>query len=60
MKRYVGAAKSFPDSRMPRRLASEMSTTAAHAEQTRQGNSAGTAEVMAATPAATLTATVST
>ena len=60
MNRYVGAAKSLPDSRMPRRLASAIATTAATQSPGRYGKSVGTAEVRAATPAATLTATVST
>src|SRR5688500_7245137 len=56
--RYVGAANSFPDSRMPLRFPRAMMPMAAMPSTTRYGYSAGTAEVIAATPAATLTATV--
>jgi hypothetical protein len=60
MNRKVGAAKSLPDSRMPRRFATAMPTTAATQSAGRYGKSSGTADVSAATPAATLTATVRT
>ena len=60
MNRYVGAAKSLPDSRMPRRFASAMPTTAVTQSAERYGKRVGTADVRAAMPAATLTATVST
>ena len=58
--RYVGAANSLPDSRMPRRFAMATMATAATHRMTRYRNSHGTAEVTAAIPAATLTATVRT
>ncbi len=54
-------AKIVPLSRTPRRLMSMTRTMPAAAISTRHGSSApGKAEVMAATPAATLTETVST
>ncbi len=56
--RYVGAAKIVPDSRMPRRLARVMSTTAPIDSGTVSGSQSGTIEVSAATPAATDTETV--
>jgi hypothetical protein len=59
-KKYVGSAKIRPDSRMPRRLASVMSTTNPSAISTRLRCQAGNADVIAATPAAMLTATVNT
>jgi hypothetical protein len=58
MKKYVGAAKMRPDSRMPRRFPSMINSTKARHSSTRTKRSSGTAEVRAATPAATLTATV--
>ena len=58
MNEYVGMEKSVPDSRSPRRLAKATNNTIATAMTTRQSKSAGNAEVMAATPEATLTATV--
>ena len=60
MKKYVGTAKMRPDSRMPRRFATAIPTTATTQSHGRYGNSPGTADVSAAIPAATLTATVST
>ena len=59
MNRYDGRAKSRPDSRSPRRLPRAMSAIATTQTMTRWSNSIGTAEVMAATPAEMLTATVS-
>ena len=56
----VGSEKIFPDSRTPRRLASVRTPMMALPIHTRHGRSAGTADVIAATPAATDTATVST
>ena len=52
--------KIVPDSRMPRRLPSMSSSTRATLMITRCGNSSGMMEVMAATPAETDTATVTT
>ena len=59
MKRYDGRAKSRPDSRRPRRLPTAMRAMAAMHSSTRTGKRTGNAEVMAAMPAETLTATVS-
>ncbi len=60
MKPYVGTAKRRPDSRTPRRFASVRRATQASESGRRYGPSEGTAEVIAKTPAATETATVST
>ena len=49
-----------PDSRTPRRLPKAITAMQATPRVTRYGKSAGNADVMAATPAATDTATVST
>ncbi len=57
---YVGSAKILDDSLVPRRLASVSKATATSASSTRHWRSAGTADVIAATPAATETATVNT
>ena len=57
---YVGTLKKSPLSRTPRRLIIAMATMIATPSSTRNSNSAGTIDVMAATPAATETATVST
>jgi hypothetical protein len=59
MKRYDGSEKSLPDSRTPRRLPIAMSAIAATQSATREGKSTGKADVRAAMPAETLTATVS-
>ena len=58
MNRYVGTAKVRPDSRTPRRFIAVSSTTNPMLIATRCGLSAGTAEMMLSTPAATDTATV--
>jgi hypothetical protein len=50
----------FPDSRSPRRFATVRSVIARRQSSTRYGSSAGTKEVIAATPAAVETATVET
>ncbi len=50
--------KIVPDSRTPRRLPSVRATTITTAIRTFSGRSAGTIEVIAATPAETETATV--
>jgi hypothetical protein len=60
MKKYVGAANILPDSRTPRRLPQAMTATMLQATATRGPYKAGKADVIAWTPAATLTATVST
>ena len=60
MKKYVGTAKMRPDSRTPRRLPTVSTATNASAISMRYGTHSGKADVRAATPAATLTATVST
>src|SRR3989442_2629218 len=60
MKKYVGAAKSRADSRTPRRLPTMRITTNASAISIRLRCRAGQADVIAATPAAMLTDTVST
>ena len=57
---YVGPAKRRPDSFTPRRLATVMRTMKKMQISTRYGCSVAKADVMAATPPATLTATVST
>ena len=59
--RYVGTANTLPLSRTPRRLTSVTSTMhSAEIGTIQPAGMAGNAEVIAATPAATLTATVST
>ena len=60
MKKYVGTAKMRPDSRTPRMLAKAMAAIQATPSTILWSWSAGTAEVTAATPAATDTDTVST
>ena len=60
MKTYVGTAKMRPDSRTPRMLARAMAATHTIPIATLCVDHSGTAEVIAATPAATDTATVST
>jgi hypothetical protein len=60
MKPYVGAEKMAPDSRTPRRFTRAITQTAIRARRTSYSRRRGIAEVMAATPAAALTATVST
>ena len=60
MDRWVGMANTIPDSRMPRRLTMTIKMIATKPMAMRCSKSDGTAEVIAATPAATLTATVST
>jgi hypothetical protein len=57
---YVGRANSRPASRTPRALATARTTRNARESSTRAPLSAGAAEVMARTPAAIETATVST
>ena len=57
-KPYVGMAKARPDSRTPRRFITAMPAIATIETPTACGASAGTAETMLATPAATETATV--
>ena len=57
-KKYVGMAKIVPDSRSPRRLPIVSSDTKTTARMTRSSWSSGIADVIAATPAAVLTATV--
>src|SRR5688572_27372477 len=59
-KAYVGTAKSRDDSLVPRKFATVSSTTNTSAISTRHSRSVGYAEVIAATPAATETATVNT
>ena len=56
--KYEGSANMRPDSRMPRRLANAISDRATSARGSRCGASSGSAEVIAAMPAATLTAAV--
>ncbi len=58
MKKYVGTAKMLPDSRMPRRFPIISSATNPSVSSTRLTCQSGNAEVIAATPAAMLTATV--
>jgi hypothetical protein len=58
MKKYVGTAKIRPDSRMPRRFPTIRMKTNARVSSTRLTCQSGKAEVIAATPAAMLTATV--
>ena len=60
MKRYVGAAKIEPDSRMPRRLPTMISAMSATQMATRWLPAAGIALWIWSTPLATETATVST
>ena len=60
MNAYVGIANTVPDSRTPRRFASVISRTNPSESSTLYGDSAGSAEVIANTPATTETATVST
>jgi len=59
MKKYVGTEKILPDSRTPRRFPIMRIATKPIPIVTRWSCRAGTAEVSAATPAATLTETVS-
>ena len=56
----MGAAKIVPLSRMPRRLTTITNRIAATPSGTRRGSREGNADVIARTPAATLTETVST
>ena len=56
---YVGGANSRPDSRTPRRLAITMNANSASESPTSWPRNPDTAEVMAATPAAIETETVS-
>jgi hypothetical protein len=58
MKKYVGRAKTFPASRIPRRLPKVSRTTKATESNRASWLTAGTAEMMASAPAATDTATV--
>jgi hypothetical protein len=60
MKKYVGVAKMRPDSRIPRRLPRVSNATNTRAISTRIVCHWGNADVIAATPAAMLTATVRT
>jgi hypothetical protein len=60
MKTYVGPANKRPDSRMPRRLPSMRMPTNARHRITGSMCHCGSAEVIAATPAAMLTDTVRT
>jgi hypothetical protein len=60
MKKYVGTANTFPDSRTPLRFVPAISTTQTTDSHRLYGASAGNAEERAAMPAATETATVST
>src|SRR4029079_6473284 len=60
MNTYVGAAKILPDSRTPRRFPYAIRTIESTAISTRNGADAGTSAMIAATPAETDTATVST
>ena len=53
MKKYVGTAKSFPDSRTPRRLPHAMMTTNAIEIQRIHGSNTENADASAAVPAAT-------
>src|SRR5215472_14199536 len=59
MKKYVGMEKIIPDSRSPRRLPTATSAIAPMPMATACGIVAGNADVIAATPAATDTVTVS-
>ena len=60
-KTYVGIAKTVPLSRIPRRLTTMTATIDAAARGTRRSpETCGKADVIAATPAATLTDTVRT
>ena len=58
MKKYVGTAKTFPDSRTPRRLPKAMPTMNRTEIPTAYGRNAPNALVSAAVPAATETETV--
>ena len=60
MKKYVGTAKTRPDSRTPRRLPNAMRMTNETEIGTTYGVSIGKADATAAVPAATDTDTVST
>lgn len=60
MKKYVGTANIRPDSRTPRRFPHAMNQMQSTDSHTRYGYRLPAAEVMAATPAATETATVRT
>ena len=60
MNAYVGSAKSSPDSRTPRRLASTITTRQASERPTRCEESDGANDVIAKIPAEIETATVST
>ncbi len=60
MKPYVGNANNSPDSRTPRRFPSVSTKMQASDRATSCETSDGNAEVIAKTPAATETATVST
>ena len=57
MNAYVGRAKRRPDSRMPRRFASTITSRQASATPTRCGASEGTNDVIAKIPAEIETAT---
>ena len=59
MKKYVGTEKIAPDSRMPRRLPKAMTAIATSPNATRWASRLGNADVIASTPAAMDTATVS-
>jgi hypothetical protein len=58
MKKYDGSANKDPDSRMPLRFPIVRRATNTRASSTRTEESSGSADVMAATPAAVETATV--
>ena len=58
MYKYVGGAKSAPDSRTPRRFANVISAMNATHIHTRYGAKSLNAEMIAATPPETETATV--
>ena len=60
MKMYVGAANRLPATRTPRRLPASRTAIASRPSGTVSGTSPGSAEVIALTPAATDTDTVST
>jgi hypothetical protein len=60
MNAYVGNANKVPDSRTPRRFASVTSRTNPSESSSLYGESAGSAEVIANTPATTDTETVRT
>ncbi len=59
-KPYVGSANTRPDSLVPRRLTTVSRTTHTTDSCTDRGTNDGTADVIAATPATTDNATVST